>query len=153
MPTLLGLQEIGILYSIFGGCQDVRTVGQNVIIRYMNISIKSTNIELTPAIKDYTEKRIGTIKKYTGEATTASVEVGKTTGHHKHGDIFRAEVNITTALGKQFRAVSEKSDLYEAIDDVRNEIVREINSARGKSEAMWKKGARKFKNMLRGFRN
>ncbi|MEK7227909.1 MAG: ribosome-associated translation inhibitor RaiA [Patescibacteria group bacterium] len=119
----------------------------------MNISIKSTNIELTPALKDYTEKRIGTIKKYIGEKTTANVEIGKTSEHHKHGDIFKAEVNITTALGKQFRAVSEKPDLYEAIDDVRNEIVREVSSAKGKSEAMWKKGARKFKNMLRGFRN
>jgi putative sigma-54 modulation protein len=119
----------------------------------MNISIKSTNIELTPALKDYTEKRIGTIKKYTGESTNASIEIGKTTAHHKHGDIFRAEANVITSLGKQFRAVSEKPDLYEAIDDVRNEIVREISSAKGKSEAMWKKGARKFKNMLRGFRN
>lgn len=119
----------------------------------MNISIKSTNIELTPALKDYTEKRISAIKKYTGEATIANVEIGKTTGHHKQGDIFKAEVNVTTSLGKQFRAVSEKSDLYEAIDDVRNEIVRAVTSAKGKSEALWKKGARKFKNMLRGFRN
>ncbi len=35
---------------------------------------------------------------------------------------FRAEVNVITALGKQYRAVSEKTDLYEAIDDVRTEI-------------------------------
>lgn len=119
----------------------------------MNISIKSTNIELTPALKDYTEKRISGIAKFTGEDVVAMVEIGKTTAHHNHGDVFKAEVNLTTSLGKQFRAVSEKPDLYEAIDDVRSEIVREISSAKGKKEALWKRGARKVKNMMKGFRN
>ena len=119
----------------------------------MNISIKSTNIELTPAIKDYTEKRISGITKFSGEDVVANIEIGKTTAHHKSGEFFRAEINIVTTLGKQFRAVSEKSDLYEAIDDVRNEIVREISSDKGKKEALWKRGARKVKNMMRGFRN
>lgn len=119
----------------------------------MNISIKSTNIELTPAIKDYTEKRISGITKFSGEDTLAIIEIGKTTGHHKNGDIFVAEINITTSLGKQFRAVSEKADLYEAIDDVRNEIVREVSSAKGKKDALWKRGARKIKDMMRGFRS
>ncbi len=119
----------------------------------MNISIKSTNIELTPAIKDYTEKRISGVTKFTGEEASAVIEIGKTTAHHKHGDVFKAEINVTTTLGKQFRAVSEKADLYEAIDDVRNEIVRELSSAKGKKEALWRRGARKIKGMMKGFRN
>lgn len=119
----------------------------------MNISIKSTNIDLTPALKDYTEKRIAGISKWCGEESTAVIEIGKTTAHHKNGEVFKAEINVTTTLGKQFRAVSEKSDLYEAIDDVRNDIVRELSSAKGKKDALWKRGARKIKNMMRGFRN
>ncbi len=119
----------------------------------MNISIKSKNIELTPALKDYTEKRISGITKFTGEDVVAIIEIGKTSNHHKQGDIFSAEINITTSLGKQFRAVSEKPDLYEAIDDVRNEIIRAISSAKGKKEALWRRGARKIKNMIKGFRN
>ena len=119
----------------------------------MNISIKSTNIELTPALKDYTEKRISGISKFTGEDIVALIEIGKTTAHHKSGEVFRAEANVTTSLGKQFRAVSEKSDLYEAIDDVRNEMVRVLSSSKGKKEALWKRGARRMKNMLKGFRN
>lgn len=120
----------------------------------MNISIKSTNIELTPALKDYTEKRILSINKFSNEEVSAVVEIGKTTNHHKNGeDLFRAEVNVTTSLGKQLRAVSEKSDLYEAIDDVREQMVRKLKSLKGKSDALWKKGARKIKAMIRGFRN
>lgn len=119
----------------------------------MNISIKSTNIELTPALKDYAEKRIAKAAKFLGEDATVTVDIGKTTHHHKQGEVFRAEINLTTVLGKQFRAVSEKADLYEAIDDVRDELVREVGSAKGKKEALWKRGARKIKNMMRGFRN
>lgn len=119
----------------------------------MNISIKTTQIELTPALKDYTEKRVSSVAKFVGETSSAIVEIGKTTAHHSHGDIFRAEINLTTSLGKLFRAVSEKSDLYEAVDDARNELVRAVSSSKGKKEALWKKGARKFKNIIRGFRN
>ena len=119
----------------------------------MNISIKSTNIELTPALRDYSEKRLAAITKYTGGDATATVEIGKTTDHHKQGEIFRAEVNVLTPLGKQYRAVSEKTDLYEAIDDVRAEIVRELSSAKGKRLTLFKRGAQQIKNMMRGFRN
>lgn len=120
----------------------------------MNISIKTTNIELTPALRDYTEKRISGLNKFSNEEITAAVEIGKTSNHHKNSeDLYRAEVNINTSLGKQFRAVSEKSDLYEAIDDVREQMSRELSSAKGKKDALWKKGARKIKSIMRGFRN
>lgn len=119
----------------------------------MNISIKASNIELTPALKDYTEKRFGALSKYVGADIVVAAEIGKTTDHHRSGDIFRAEANVTTPLGKQYRAVSEKADLYEAIDDVRDDIVRSITSAKGKHEALWKRGARKIKEIVRGFRS
>lgn len=116
----------------------------------MNISIKASNIELTPALKDYTEKRLNALSKYSGGDMNIVAEIGKTTDHHKNGDVFRAEVTVTTVLGKQHYAASEKSDLYEAIDDVRDELVRALTSAKGKKEALWKRGARKIKSILRG---
>jgi putative sigma-54 modulation protein len=119
----------------------------------MNISIKSTNIELTPALRDYTEKRMRSITKFTKGEPTVSVEIGKTTAHHKQGDVFIAEVIVVTPLGKQFMASSEKSDLYEAIDDVRNEIARELSSDKDKRVTLFRRGAKKVKWMLRGFRD
>ncbi len=119
----------------------------------MNISIKASNIELTPALKDYAEKRMKSIIKFTeGGDADISIEIGKTTQHHKGGDIFEASATITTPLGKIYHATSQKADLYEAIDDARSEIVREINSAKGKRDSMFRRGARRVKNMLKGFR-
>ena len=116
----------------------------------MSISIKTTLIELTPALSDYTEKRLGTLTKYTEGEPTISIEIGKTTMHHRHGDVFRAEVNITTALGKQYRAVSEKTDLYEAIDDTRAEIIRELKAGKERYKTLLRRGAQKIKRLVRG---
>jgi ribosomal subunit interface protein len=85
----------------------------------MKSIIKGAKIEVTNAIEVYIEKKLSSVEKFVvaygdGEVL-AEVEIGKTTEHHHSGDIFRAEVNLSTN-GKQFRATSEKSDLYAAID-------------------------------------
>lgn len=118
----------------------------------MNISIKATNLELTPALKDYAEKRLQSIEKLTAGEPTIVVDIGMTSAHHKSGDIYKAEVRVTTPLGKQYFASSQKADLYEAIDDVRNEIVRELSSAKGKKETLFRRGSQKVKDLLKGFR-
>ncbi len=114
------------------------------------MTIKSTLIELTPALSDYAEKRLSTITKYTEGDPLIAVEIGKTTMHHRNGEVFRAEVNLTTALGKQYRAVSEKADLYEAIDDIRTEIIREMKDGKSRSQTLFRRGATKIKDLVKG---
>ena len=77
------------------------------------------------------------------------VELGKTSAHHKSGDVFKAEINITTAGSNQFYAVAEESDLYAAIDVVRDEIERTIVSRKEKRETLFRRGAAKFKNIIK----
>ncbi len=118
----------------------------------MQIKIKTTNIELTSALSAYVEEKIKSVEKFAPphaeEVLLANVEIGKTTRHHNAGDIFCAEV-MMTVRGKKYRAVSEKSDLYAAIDDVRNEIVRELNSNKEKNRTLVRRGAGMIKNLIR----
>jgi ribosomal subunit interface protein len=116
-------------------------------------TITAQNMELTPALQDYTEKRLGGLGKFTAGEPTVVVEIGKTTEHHHKGDVFVAKVDVTTPLGKQYHAVSHKSDLYEAIDDVRSEIVRMLTTGKEKKITLFKRGAQKVKDILRGFRS
>lgn len=118
----------------------------------MNIAINATTIELTPTIKDYIEKRFKKVAKYATGVQLMAIDVGKTTEHHRQGDIFEAKANVTTALGKQYYAVSQKEDLYEAIDDLRTEIIREITSAQEKRTTLFRRGAQQVKRMMRGLR-
>lgn len=118
----------------------------------MKINIKATNIELTPAISAYVEKKLSAIEKFLGGSkdVVAKVEVGKSTQHHKSGDIFKAEVHISGA-GADYYALSEESDLYAAIDLVKDEIVRNLAHEKGKRFALARRGARKVKEMIKGF--
>jgi putative sigma-54 modulation protein len=118
----------------------------------MKINIKATNIELTPAISAYVEKKIPAIEKYFKDIpdAVAQVEVGKSTQHHKQGDVFRAEVHIIGS-GLDHYAASERADLYVAIDDVRDEIISKAMHQKGKKEALGRRGARAVKDMLKGF--
>ncbi len=118
----------------------------------INITFKLTGIEGTDAIKDYAIKRLSTLEKLLtsyGPDAQLSVELGQTTKHHKQGEIFRAEVNVLGA-GKKTRAVSEKEDLYNAIDDVRAELSRVLISEKDRSSSLFRRGARSVKKMLKG---
>jgi putative sigma-54 modulation protein len=118
----------------------------------MKIIIKTTNLELTPEIEERIEEKINSVDKLLDDmdrnVIEARVEIGRTTKHHRKGDIFRAEVNLTLP-GRLLRSVAEEWDLRTALDQVKNELQQEIKKYRGKKEAQYKRGARKAKRMLR----
>lgn len=115
------------------------------------INIKATNLELDKTINRYIDKRVKrAIDKFGKESEySCYMEVGKTTNHHSKGDIFRAEINLKMK-GKPFRAVSEKDDLYKAIDSAKDEIIRVINRTKGKKQTLVKRGGASVKKMVKG---
>lgn len=120
----------------------------------MNINIKCANISLTEAISDYTSKRLDAITAFFANDPTArfDVELGKTTNHHNKGDIFRAEIHIVGKNADHY-ASAEESDLYKAIDMVRDEMLREVRTGKEKKISLLRRGGAKIKQMMRGFRN
>lgn len=118
----------------------------------MQITIKATNIELTEAIRDYVNKKFNSLEKFVrkgDDSVLCRVEVGKVTKHHKKGEVFRAEGRLHLG-GKELYATSEKEDLYVAIDDVKDELVRVLTSTKEKKMDMVRKGGARIKNMLKG---
>jgi putative sigma-54 modulation protein len=116
----------------------------------MKINIKTTTISLTPAISDYVDKRFSSLDKFFQNDSTVmfDLELAKTTNHHKNGDIFKAEIHIT-GKDKNIYASSEKEDLYAAIDDVKDEILREVKNSNEKIRSLLRRGGAKIKNLLR----
>jgi putative sigma-54 modulation protein len=117
----------------------------------INLNLKATNLELTPAISSYVEGKIGHIEKFLQpDDTTASaqVEIGKTTRHHQTGDFFRAHANLHTKDG-DFNAIAEESDLYAAIDVMKDGLEREVTTHKDKKLSLVRQGGRMFKNTLR----
>lgn len=121
----------------------------------MIINIKATNTELTPAISSYVEEKVNGLDKFIvakdPESVLANVEIGLSTKHHQSGKVFRSEINLHIG-GKYIRAVSEQEDLYAAIDDMRDQIIREIKSFKEKKRDLARKGGSIIKDILKGFR-
>jgi len=117
----------------------------------MATNIKATGIDLTPAITDYVNKKIESIQKFVGadQNINVYVEVGKTTKHHKQGDYFKAEFNVEIE-GESLFTSSEKSDLYKAIDDSKEEIIRRIMNFKKRKNTLFKRGSMSVKKMLKG---
>ncbi len=121
----------------------------------MNIKLRSINFDITPAIDEYVTRKISSLEKFFGnkENILCEVEIGRTTKHHKSGEIFRAEVNIVTVGNKQIYAVAEEVDLYTAIDVVRDEAERTIVSKKNKYHTLFRKGATRIKDLIKSLGN
>ncbi len=117
----------------------------------MRLNIKGSNLELTDAIKESIRHKLDSVLKHIrhpeADRTVVQVEVEKTTGQMK-GDIFRAEINLSTD-GLNYRAESTSVDLYLSIDAAKEELVREIDKGKGRKETLFRRGARVIKEMLR----
>lgn len=89
----------------------------------MQIKIKSTRLELTPAIHDYFQEKMDMIEKYLGDiqVTNCDCEIEKAVGGQHKGEIFRAEVNLEVPH-QLLRVTKTEKDLYKAIDKVKDHL-------------------------------
>ncbi len=105
----------------------------------MKISIKATGFDLTPSITTYIEEKLGSLAKFlqkfdlTGQPELW-VEIGRTTRHHAHGDVFRAEADLRLPK-KILRGVEEREDIHAAIDGLKNTLRLEIEKYKTKAES------------------
>ncbi len=117
----------------------------------MNINIKSTNFNMTPDVEEYITSKMKSVEKFLNteadEEVLVEFEVERST-HHKNGDVFRAEANLSLK-GIMHRAESSESDVRIAIDSVKDQIEKQIRRSKTKRFDLFEKGARKIKSMLK----
>ncbi len=117
----------------------------------MHITITGVHIEITDAMREYVNERLGALKKYVSYGDTTmhlAVELSKTTAHHTHGDVFQVEVHAHRK-GKPFTAKAVGNDLYAAVDEVRDILAREFTEHKDKQISLFKRGAHRLKKLLR----
>ncbi|HEY9583174.1 MAG TPA: ribosome-associated translation inhibitor RaiA [Candidatus Paceibacterota bacterium] len=116
----------------------------------MTTNIKSSGLELTPAIREYCISKISLLEHLIPNSASARMEVQleKTSAHHQKGQVFRAEMNLVV-LGGLRRAEAVADDLHTAIDLCKNEMARELRSFKTRKESLYMKGARFIKSLLR----
>ncbi len=106
---------------------------------------------LTEAITNYLDEKLRHVDKLlpeAGDAYLADVELAKETMHHRQGEVFKAEINLSVG-GNNFYAVASEEDLYAAIDAMKDEVIRQIKTKFEKKNTMLRRGGRKAKDLLR----
>lgn len=117
----------------------------------MKINIRTKNIELLPSLRDFIDKKIGSLERFLKSARSpieAFVEIEKTTHHHRKGPYFRAECQLEVE-GRNIRAEAKGEDLRVAITEVKDEIQREFKTFKGKITDVSRKDQRIIKKVLR----
>ena len=114
-------------------------------------TLKYTNIDQSDAIEDYLEEHLSKLDSVVDdndESAEAQIELAKEVADQNSGDVYKAEINLHTA-GEKFYVVETSSDIYAAIDKMREVIVRDVKREMEKKRDQSRDGARQIKEMLR----
>lgn len=94
----------------------------------MNIMVSGKNMEISEAVKAQVEKKLAKLDKMFKRETEAYVNFSK------HKNIHHVEITIPLKNGAILRAVGKEDDMYKAIDDSSDKIIRQMRKHRTKLE-------------------
>lgn len=107
----------------------------------MDVRIKTTDVEMTPALSAFLDERVAAIGKLVGDdpAARCEVELGRDAGRPRHSEhLWFAEFYIVRSGTEPVRAANRGATINEAINDARDEVVSQLQ-----------KGKRKYLHLLR----
>jgi ribosomal subunit interface protein len=120
----------------------------------MDIRIKATNYEITPEVSAYLdEKLVLVVEKMLGaEADTSrlEVEIARAAGNQRHGEhVWKVEVNLSTPGGPTVRATNHAENVNTAIDDVKEEVLRQLRTEKQVHRRILRRGGAAIKRLMR----
>lgn len=128
----------------------------SVYNRYMNVRIKTKDIELSTATKKYLDIRIKALEKLLGADAPISrceVELGRAAGRPRHGDhLYFAEFTIHAPRRKPVRAVNNEATINAAIDNAKAEAAKQLKKQKTVRKSVEKKEGAEVKRKLKAGR-
>jgi len=97
-------------------------------VHMMNYNIRGENIEVTPAIREYVEKKVSKLERYFNEVPDTNVHVNLKVYQGKS-----SKVEVTIPLPQLvLRAEEVNEDMYAAIDLITDKLERQIRKHKTK---------------------
>lgn len=119
----------------------------------MDIRVKATEYQMTPQVADYLDGRIASLEKLlSDDATVARIEVelGRDAGRPRHGaNIWFAEIIVIVPGESQVYARNNSESINGAIDDVKEEIERQLRSRKHLHIRFLRKSGAMLKRLMR----
>jgi len=92
----------------------------------LNISISAKRTQVTDALRDYVEEKIGKLERYFDGITSCRVVLSVESRRHV------AEVEMHVVKGGVIVALAESDDLYRSIDAVVDKLPRQLKKHKAK---------------------
>lgn len=100
----------------------------------MIITVSGKNMEISEAVKDQVEKKLALLDKMFKRETEAQVNFSKQKNTHN------VEITIPLKNSAILRAVGREMDMYKAIDDAADKIIRQMRKHKTKLEKRFQSG-------------
>lgn len=105
----------------------------------MRVLLRTKNLELTPSLEALVDQKLikpveHRIKRLDQQLDIIfDIELARTTKHHTKGKIWRAEAQLTLPyLKKTLRSEAKTESVHASIDEVKYEILRELEKYKDK---------------------
>lgn len=115
-----------------------------------NLTVKTTGWQMTDEIEKYLGDKLATIEKLipNPDADTVRCDVELSETREQHATVWGAEMNVF--LGKMVYRSSAKGDTMQAaLDEVKDEIMRQLQKTKQKNVSLLRRGGAKVKEWLR----
>ncbi len=106
--------------------------------------------ELSDIARDLTNERFASVERVLStrsESARLSMDINKET-KQRHGRIFAVTCNLSVE-SKHYTTTASAETLEQAIDMVRDDMLRLVRSSRGKAMRLLRKGGARIKKILR----
>ena len=109
------------------------TIDQERSMDLMAITVRGKNLDITPPLKEYVEKRVKKVTKYFDKTGDITVILSVEKGRHQTGNFHHVEVNVPVN-GLLIRGEERTADMYASIDQVMDKIEKQIGKYKTKLE-------------------
>lgn len=114
------------------------------------INFKFNDLAEAQALSDVVEQKLAALERFLpeGGAITCDVEFEKV-APQQSGEVHRVEANLMVD-GTLYRADATEESFEKAIDEVRDELDKELRRAKDKQGTLEKQAGREFKEQMLG---
>lgn len=116
---------------------------------FPTVNYKYNNVEGAESFAGVMDKKLESLGRFIKDGVTAICDVEfEKVAEQKNGKIHRVEVTLTID-GILYRAEATEETFEQAIDEVRNELDKEIRRAKDKHDSLLKRAGRRMKELFR----
>lgn len=112
----------------------------------MEIKIYNKNFDLSESFREYLIDKFSTLDKYHDNIIHFNVDLVRDQ-HHKKGEVYKIEVNVTLPEKKVIRIKEKHSDPRAAVDIAQEKTARQIVKSKEKRFSKLRKQARHLKSL------